>query len=281
MFHFDGANWAPGFHDPNNMPITGIYESPSGKVFVAGSSLFECDSQCVTNTNYAVASGYASTGCQVFDVCGNGETVYATGTTNDGSSGCLLTYGGGTWSSLDLTTLVGGAGACAVAPNGTVYVGGGGAIVSYTALNGATPATINWPAGTGTNNVYVTFQGIWTDGTNTFAAGGNRRIFSLTASGWNLVLNDSPITTSDEDNGGPNPSFIAVAGAGGEAWAFGADADSQPQAAFFNGSVWSVWPSALAPGALIEAAWAADSADYYAVGTASDELSALILKGHH
>jgi hypothetical protein len=282
LFHYNGSAFASGFHDPANMPITSIYESPSGKVYLAGSSLFSCNSQCTTNTNFTSPTSSQQLGCIVTAVCGNGETVYAIGNqgtgTSSGPTGCLLTTDGlGNWASLTLSSLPAGAVACAVAPDGTAFIGGAGGIVSYSSNQGATAETINWPGGPSGNDVYVTFQALWSNGSDTFAAGGNRRVFQRTSSGWTPVLNNSAIDQTSD--GASSASFAALAGAAGGAWAFGDDLGNH-QTAFFDGTTWSYLPTSIVPQGYLWAAWAADAANYFVVGS-SDGLQPLIMYGHH
>jgi hypothetical protein len=279
--HFDGTAFAPAFHDPNNLGVTSLYESPGGQVAVAASQLFLCAGQCTSAANYAALPNYASLACQVVAVCGSGETIYAVGSTGanttSGPSGCLLTSdGSGNWSSIVVSQVIAGATACAAEPDGIAFIVGQGSIASYSPSVGVTAEAINWPPNTGSNSVYVTFQAAWTDGVNSFAAGGDRRIFARTSGGWNPVLNNGAIDPN-RDNGS-SASFNAIAGAGGQAWAFG-DALGTHQVAYFDGSVWSYVPDIDSQDAFF-AAWAADPAHYYAVGSLQSMLGPLVVEGH-
>ena len=280
LFHFDGSSYSTAFHDLSNLGITSVYESPSGKVWLASSQLFTCSGSCTIATHFAPLANYASLGCQVDAVCGNGETVYAVGSANGGTTGgangCLLASDSlGNWSVVSLSSIPSSATACAVAPSGVVYAVGQGAIASFSWLNGATAETINWPSGSAANSAYVGFQAAWTDGVNVFAAGGNRRVFARRSSGWDPVLNSAPIDPVTD--GSSTASFSAIAGAGGQAWALGGSQGTH-QAAYFNGASWVYVPD-IAPGEGLFAAWAADASNYYVVGT-PDGVSALIVHGH-
>jgi hypothetical protein len=279
LYHFDGTGFAAGFSDPSNMGISSLYESPSGKVYLASSALFTCAGDCTVASNFTTPSNYQSLGCQVVAVCGSGEVVYGVGSagagTSSGPTGCLLTTDGqGNWSELSLPDIPSGAAACAVQPDGVASIVGPGTIMTYSPSQGASLDTINWPANTGTNSAYVSFQAAWTDGINRFAAGGNCRVFGWTASGWNPVLNNSPIDPNTDGAG--NASFAALAGAGGQAWALG-NSQATYQAAYFDGTAWSYAPD-IASGDAIIAAWAADASHYYAVGT-PDGISPLLMVG--
>ncbi len=250
-----------------------IYVAPDGAVFVSFSrQIGHCLSDCATTpANYRLTQiGFSE---DMVAVCGTtSSNVYMVGNRDTGVIGVLYQWNGTQWSKVSNNLGLSGPHACAINPDGTLFIAGERDVVRWQG-GGATNETASLDLTVIPNVSVQSWNGIWTDPSGlAFAVGDGNRVLKRNTTGvWSLFVDPMPSTTSSlRTVTGPSSGELLAAGFNNTA--------AMKNLQLFNGTEWKAAVADLPTiKSVYSAFWASPNEIYWGGGDVSG--SAVILRG--
>ena len=267
LLRFSGGRWTPAL-EVSGKPLSSVWAREDGAVFVVGSSLWSCLSNCTQTAAFKEFTG--SLGAA--SVCGAGDHVYALGETG-GGRGYLeqFDFGAQTWKHAvtDLGTAF--AQGCWVSTAGHVFIAAQSNIHRYDGLE-LVREPLDYPGDWTVSAISAQhWRGVSGAGDSVYAVGTRRRVISRSATGrWSFAF---------DPDGVDRLSAVVVFGEG-EVLAAGQvspEAQRMARVSSSSSTQWSFDPAG--PALSAAAAWAASPREVFIVGTAEDGLTGAMFRG--